>query len=289
MASRWHWPPENWCGRRPSTIGRLMPDVVERGVHALARSPSFGTPCDGEALADDVPHLAARVERRHRVLEDHLEPRRRTARASPGATALPSSLPSEADRPVTGRSRAAGRRSIARPGRRLAAARLADEAERLVRGSTSKRDARDRLNRPPTAPEATRRPCPRRGAARRRGACQRLVAAGGSPASSALMRRGPVGPPGRGRRTCARPIAPPDSGGYSVPHCSIATSQRGANGQPGVGREELRRPAGNLAQARVRRLVRPRDRRDERLGVAVARWSEDRLASARARRSGRRT
>ena len=38
MAMRWHWPPENWCGRRPRTASRLMPTSARAASTRRARS-----------------------------------------------------------------------------------------------------------------------------------------------------------------------------------------------------------------------------------------------------------
>src|SRR4029079_3176186 len=81
---------------------------------------------DAHALRDDVLDLAPRVERRDRVLEDHLDARARA----------PQLLAVQFHELVHGthnRSRRRSRQLHDRlAGRRLAASRLADETERLT-------------------------------------------------------------------------------------------------------------------------------------------------------------
>ena len=72
MHTRWRMPPESWCGyslsrafglgdadRREQVLGELLGEVL-RDVEVLA-----------DRLGDLLPDLHHRVQRRHRVLEDH--------------------------------------------------------------------------------------------------------------------------------------------------------------------------------------------------------------------------
>ena len=81
---------------------------------------------DVERLHDDVADLAPRVQRRDRVLEDHLDVRAGLAHAV--ARQLGQLLRSEADRA----RRRSGELHDRPPGGGLAAARFADETERLA-------------------------------------------------------------------------------------------------------------------------------------------------------------
>ena len=74
MEILWHWPPENSWGRdwRHRRIdANRFENFVDPGPDPFV--VGFLGP-DVEAPADDVANPAARVERRDRVLEDHLEP-----------------------------------------------------------------------------------------------------------------------------------------------------------------------------------------------------------------------
>jgi hypothetical protein len=110
---RWRWPPENSCGKR----------FACSGDRPTVRSSSL-TRC---FPPDDVAHRHARVQRRIRVLEDDLE-------LAPHVSHL---RPAEARDVTAVEDDLAGRRldeldDRARQ-RRLAAAGLAHEAERLPR------------------------------------------------------------------------------------------------------------------------------------------------------------
>ena len=113
----------------------VQPDLLHAApARARLRSLALARDAvDRERLADDRADRLARVERRVRVLEDHLHlaPQRAQLRARRGAMSLA----------VEARSRrdvGSSRRSQQARGRRLAAARLADEPERLARGDVER-------------------------------------------------------------------------------------------------------------------------------------------------------
>ena len=143
---RWHWPPENWCGRFGPRHRRVEPDGLEHLVDDLLALLGVDAPVpDAQRLGDDVADLAARVQRRDRVLEDQLDlgPRRR---AWPRRPAAVRSVPVEHDP-----ARVGGGQLHDRPaGRRLAAPGLADEPERLA-GEDVEADAGDGVDPPAPA------------------------------------------------------------------------------------------------------------------------------------------
>src|SRR5262245_17934548 len=115
------------------------PDGVEELADAPVELASLRDPVQAERLADDLAARHARVERGVRILEDdvHLAPVRseRAAREARDVVAA------EPDRAVRGLEQPVD----AVADRRLAAARLADEAEHLARGERE-RDAVDRVH-----------------------------------------------------------------------------------------------------------------------------------------------
>ena len=211
MPMRWRWPPENscgylriWSGRRPTCS--KSPATRSRSLPPRAASQlRSGSPTMS-------PTRHARIERRVRVLEDDLHLAARTG-ASPRA-------PSAVIRAVDS-DRA--RRRLDQPqdrlaGGRLAAAGLADEAERLA-CRDREADAVDRVDLSGQAPEhalphrevlrAGRGP----GAAR---SCRCLASR-----RSAFPSMRPSGP-----------AADSSSGGYSAAQRAVAYGQRGAKRQP---------------------------------------------------------
>ncbi len=136
MPSRWRWPPENSCGYLRMCSGR-SPTRSNRAAIRAARAAAFGEAVVGQRLADDLARGLARVERGVGVLEDDLE-----------VTAMAMHLaPAETEELLTLEAHAAGggldqpQYDLARG--RLAAAGLADQAERL--GATDREgDAVDR-------------------------------------------------------------------------------------------------------------------------------------------------
>ncbi len=101
-------------------------DVVERPAHARRRARSSATPWTISGSVTIAAHPLARVERLVRVLEDHLRPGG-AARAVVALARRPRA-PSRTTSPPT-----AALQAEHRPGqRRLAAARLADDAEDLA-------------------------------------------------------------------------------------------------------------------------------------------------------------
>ena len=125
MPMRWRWPPGEGVGEPVGGVGRQaheieqLPDaLVAPGVRSVAVRP--------QRLGDDRAHLHARVERRVRILEDHLRPAAEALERVPLQFADIGAF--EADR-ATGRPVQAEERAA---DRRLAGARLADEGQGLA-------------------------------------------------------------------------------------------------------------------------------------------------------------
>ena len=142
MPMRCRWPPENSCGKRFACSG-LRPTVRRSSsTRSLPSRPPVDA-VDPQRLGDDVAHRHARVQRRVRVLEDDLHARGASA-ASDAACSVGDVAALEDDLP--------GRRldelHHRAPERRLAAAGLAHDAERLAaphgRGRRRRRRARRR-------------------------------------------------------------------------------------------------------------------------------------------------
>ncbi len=124
---RWHWPPENWCAwLSAARVGSMPTSSSVWSTTGGALLPRAPLP-DVERLHHDVAHLAARVERGDRVLEDHLHPRAGFAHHVPVHRGQLVALEAH-------RARCRPGELHDRPaGGALAAPRLADEAERLAR------------------------------------------------------------------------------------------------------------------------------------------------------------
>ena len=122
-------------------------DGLEQVDHALlALAAVAGQAVDGERLADDAADGVARVERGERVLEDDLHVAPHVAqllarRVGDVASLEPDLARAGLDQPQD-----------AAPGGRLAAAALADEAERLA-APDLEADAVDRVHRADLPPE----------------------------------------------------------------------------------------------------------------------------------------
>ena len=101
-------------------------DLLQEVRHPRASPRPRGDAEDGEHTTDLVADPTARVERRERVLEHHLKARQLTWSRAPGQ--WPHLLPLEPDRPGDGCDHADGGTGE----RRLAASRLADEADDLA-------------------------------------------------------------------------------------------------------------------------------------------------------------
>ena len=71
--TRWRCPPENSCGYRFAASGG-QPDDLEDLPHPRRDLPAPRDAVHAERLADRAPDGVARVERRERILEDHLHP-----------------------------------------------------------------------------------------------------------------------------------------------------------------------------------------------------------------------
>ena len=156
MQTRWHCPPESSCGRagRPTTSGS-SPTASSTSCDPSRRCCRSSLPQISQPLGDDVAHLPARVQRRDRVLEDHLHPRP-CAAAGPRSAAR-SARCRRADR-TRGRRRQLHDRAS---GGRLPAARLADQAQGLPVEQVEA-DPGDRVDRPRRGRRGTPPPGPRR-------------------------------------------------------------------------------------------------------------------------------
>ena len=71
MPMRCRWPPENAWGYRLACSG-CSPTSVSSSRTRRARSAG-GTPCASQRLGEDVADRQPRIERRHRILEHHLQ------------------------------------------------------------------------------------------------------------------------------------------------------------------------------------------------------------------------
>ena len=212
---RWRWPPENSCGKRSACSGRRP------------TSPSSSRTRSGISDRGCVPwmrigrpmiaaHALARVQRRVGVLEDHLHvaPRRPQLRAAERGDVAAVELD-----PPRGQLGEPQQRA---PQRRLAAARLADEAERLARLHLE-RDAVDCAHGGDVAPHhavaAGRRSAGARRSRAAAGPRHRSIAARPAARSAASRRRGD-------RRRAWRSAA------AAPTHVSKRCGQRSANAQP---------------------------------------------------------
>ena len=159
---RWHWPPENWCGRRSAATSGSRPTSSSTWRTLAIRSALVPDLPDVQRLEHDVPHLAPRVQRRDGVLEDHLDVRAHGAHV---VTVERRELLTLERDGSTRRSRELHDRPA---GRRLAAAGLAHDAERLA-GEDVEADAGDGVDlEAGPADGELRRPGSPRAAARRR-------------------------------------------------------------------------------------------------------------------------
>ena len=132
---RWHWPPENSWGRRPPPAGSIP--TASSTSSTLASRSLFAPISQMSRPSRTISRMrAARVERRDRVLEDHLEPGphapQRLAVQRREVDAVEADGPGDRRREL----------HHGPPGRRLAAPGLADEPERLA-GRDVEADARD--------------------------------------------------------------------------------------------------------------------------------------------------
>ena len=84
IITRWRMPPESWCGYWSSRLsGSVMPTRVSSSMARARAAASSMLEMDGERLHDLQPDLQHRVERGHRLLEDHGDLAAADARASP--------------------------------------------------------------------------------------------------------------------------------------------------------------------------------------------------------------
>ena len=136
MPTRWRCPPESWCGIAAGEP-RRQADEVEQRVDPPTALVATAKPVDGEHLLERAADGDPRVERGVRVLEHQLHP---PAELAEGAMAEAGDVAAvELDAP--------GRRVLEaheQPRqRRLAAAGLADDAQRLA-ATQPQRHAGDR-------------------------------------------------------------------------------------------------------------------------------------------------
>ena len=112
--------------RKPVVVLGREPHLLEQLLHLPLSLPPVADAVDRERRADDLSHPLARVQRRVRVLEDDLELPPQRAHPTPGE--LRDVLSVEDDAAVRQREEPHEGASQGR----LAAARLADQAERLA-------------------------------------------------------------------------------------------------------------------------------------------------------------
>ena len=228
IPSRWRCPPENSCGYLRIWSGRRPTRANSRAT----RSVRFVARCDAvvvKRLADDLARVHARIERRIRILEDHLQAA--PARAHRGAIESRDVLAFQRDRAARGLDQAQDRLS----GRRLPAAALADEAQRFARGEVE-RHAVHGLHRADLAPEepaAHRVVLDQRvdfehGLAPARSRAQRTRPSPATRRRSSRRRNGPapLRPPAEMRRGIARSHTGSAARTCSLPPCRSATARR---------------------------------------------------------------
>ena len=145
IITRWRWPPESSCGKaRAERSGSGRPTSARSSIAA----PAPAGPVEGavglEGFGDLVGDPHHRVERGHRLLEDHADARAR-ARSRMARSSRPRrSCGPEAD---AAGDRAHSARQQAHDGvggERLARPRFADDAERLARADRE-RQVLDRM------------------------------------------------------------------------------------------------------------------------------------------------
>ena len=135
IITRWRMPPDSSCGycsRRRAGLGDARRRASSRSAVAL-RVVAAHVEVDLQRLGDLLADLHHRVQRRHRVLEDHRHLRAPDVAHLLGARGRSSSWPSKRTEPVrVDVALAASRPMIERDEHGLAGARLADDAERLA-------------------------------------------------------------------------------------------------------------------------------------------------------------
>ena len=71
--TRWRWPPESWCGNRPSVSSGRSP-TARSAVSIRDRASAGGRQAElGDGHRQDVVHAVERVVDLVRVLEDGLD------------------------------------------------------------------------------------------------------------------------------------------------------------------------------------------------------------------------
>ena len=94
IATRWRWPPENWCGKRLAKPG-VEPDGIEPPSRHRLQPRPVDQPMRHRTLGDRLADAHARIERCERVLEHHLDAGRALRRL---ATRTHDGLAGDADR-----------------------------------------------------------------------------------------------------------------------------------------------------------------------------------------------
>jgi hypothetical protein len=143
IITRWRMPPENWCGKcvEPA-LGRGMPTMPSSSMRA--RRERASSRVELEHLGDLAADRQHRVERRHRVLEDHRDV---AAAHAPHLLGRQRRAVAALEAIVAARRCARRRHSrmMASEVTDLPRARLADDAERLA-ALDRERDAVDRVH-----------------------------------------------------------------------------------------------------------------------------------------------
>ena len=75
IITRWRWPPESWCGIRvEAPLGLGQPDEVQELQRPRPGRAAAEPLVDEQHLVDLLLDRVERVQRRHRLLEDHRDP-----------------------------------------------------------------------------------------------------------------------------------------------------------------------------------------------------------------------
>jgi hypothetical protein len=72
ITMRWRCPPENWCGQASKRRAASAMHAVEQAQRLRARRPPQAA-VQAQRLGHLPAHGVHRVERRHRLLEDHAD------------------------------------------------------------------------------------------------------------------------------------------------------------------------------------------------------------------------
>ena len=149
IATRWRWPPENWCGKRVATAGSRPTRASQSATIGRRACARVTRPCAIGPSRDGVADAHARVERGEGVLEHRLDARRGLAagRAHRRARRAMRDL-------AAGRRQDAGEDAAERG---FAAAGFADQAQRLAAARSSSETSVDGLHGAASRPAAPKR------------------------------------------------------------------------------------------------------------------------------------